>query len=164
MKKFLMMAALLVSALVFAEETATSTATASTLYWSVDESSLYYADAFTAVLIGKDGSIVTGVAKNAQTGKFSTDNVYTFSGSSSDLFFLELLNANNEVISVSDSWTYAGLVSGGYMDTFPSDPKLPDTVHSQMIVLNASHVPEPSSGLLLVLGLAGLALKRKRRA
>jgi hypothetical protein len=70
-------------------------------------------------------------------------------------FLVELWNESDERVGYSDC-SYADLANYIYNSTTGGGSTSPMVV-SQV-------VPEPTSGLLTLLGLAGLALRRKRRA
>lgn len=145
---------------------------ADTLYWQIDTSSAgdrgYSGDAAYAALY------VTTVEGKGDTAAATTtrlDGYYDLSegttfttelgdyGGSQYSFFVELLNASG------DSWTqytstYDNLVSSGYVSTSPL------SVPTQALSggMNGAAVPEPTSGVLLLIGGAMLALRRRRRA
>lgn len=85
---------------------------------------------------------------------FSSSNIGNY-----ESFYVELLNASNETIglSVDDNATYANLVSNGMIST----DKLSE---GAMAVWHpASYaVPEPTSAMMMMLGIAFLGLKRRK--
>lgn len=94
------------------------------------------------------------------TGPQMTDLGEGFSWSSYS-FYVELLawdGANETSVGVSEWATYDSLVSKGAI--IPSGMGIPSTAHVWMPTVN---VPEPSGSLLIFLGLAALALKRRSR-
>ena len=97
----------------------------------------------------------------AATGPFTTDISGYGSGYS---FFVELLTYNSN----TDSWdtnrllaySYDTLMDAGYIDAGAGmKPATGGSTNFSM-----THVPEPSSGLLMLLGGALMALRRRRRA
>lgn len=105
---------------------------------------------------GSDGytaldTIVLGSAVDTNITGYSSDY---------ESYIIELYNAN-EKVAFSEPYTYASLLS--------SNPTwVTDTLGMKADVAfnfgsgNFRATPEPTSGLLMLLGLAGLALKRKR--
>ena len=102
-----------------------------------------------AAILRNESASVTSYAKlnaNAATSGYS--------------YYIELLNdAGTFVGRSSQVLDYAGLSS--YLTSFGvSTPA--SAAWSPSAFTTAAPIPEPTSGLLLLLGLAGLALKRKR--
>lgn len=159
-KSFVVGAALLVA----------TSASAGTLYWQVqpDDNVPEFDEAW---LIAENTS--TGTKKelaivNSQSDKQSTALTQTnLDGYESDayLFYVEMCNyrtgdaANDYVVSTGYKYGYGDLVSQGYVSTGPLDANAPATAAANM----GSAVPEPSSGLLLLIGGAMLALRRRRQ-
>lgn len=82
------------------------------------------------------------------------DSVYASSGYS---FYIELLNST-ERIATSSAVSYDDLLQqGAIASSMQSTPSV-----YQFSNFSTQVVPEPTSGLLMLIGLAGLALKRKR--
>lgn len=140
------------------------TASAGTLYWQVDTSAddASYNGRFAyAVLNAQNGSGSTEIAFATPTGDaikgMSTDlGEY---GSSQYSFYVELFNSENESLYVQAPVSYDTLVAGGYINTSPMF-----TPSSGMTTgFNGAAVPEPTSGVLLLIGGALLALRRRRR-
>ncbi|MCQ2367928.1 MAG: PEP-CTERM sorting domain-containing protein [Kiritimatiellae bacterium] len=76
-------------------------------------------------------------------------------------FYVELFNYDFDLgigtsVGVSEFATYDSLVSNGHI--IPSGMGIPETAKLWM---PTTAVPEPTSGLLILIGLASLALKRK---
>lgn len=143
---------------------------ADTLYWQVNTADAgdrgYTGEAARAALYvtTADGKGNVSSAKlldgyyNLEEGKaFQTDlGEY---GTSQYSFFVELLNASGE------SWTqyttsYDNLVSSGYVSTSPLSVPTAALTGG----FNGAAVPEPTGGMLLLIGGALLALRRRRQA
>lgn len=81
-------------------------------------------------------------------------------GSSSYSFFVELYNASGEVLHTGYANTYNQLLGSGYIST-SKDAFAPTVLASGGY--NGASVPEPTSGMLLLMGGALLALRRRRQ-
>lgn len=112
-------------------------------------------------MIGEGENKVPNGVGSAATGPFTTDISGYGSGYS---FFVELLTYNSN----TDSWgtnrllaySYDRLMDAGYIDAGAGlKPVAGGSTNFSM-----THVPEPSSGLLMLLGGALMALRRRRRA
>ena len=90
-----------------------------------------------------------GMSSSTDGGAFAK-----FDYSSATTFLVELWNANNTVVGWQ-SYSYDDWQNFVYTSTGAGSAS-PLTV--------SAVVPEPTSGLLMLFGLAGLALRRKRRA
>ena len=149
---------------------ALTSAKASVLYWQVEPGTT--SDSFQYALLkatnGTDPAVtVAGAAaqgeapnqyvslQNTELGQYGNDG-YSF--------FVEMANyANNQfqTVATGATYTYNELVSSGYVAAGPID--------SFTAAANASNfnmgspIPEPSSGLLLLMGGAMLALRRRRQ-
>ena len=147
-----------------------SSVSAGTLYWQVqpDDNVPEFDQAW---LIAENKSthekqelaVVNSQSDNQSTALTQTN----LDGYESDayLFYVEMCNysngdaANDYVVSTGYKYGYGDLVSQGYVSTGPLDANAPATAAANM----GSAVPEPSSGLLLVIGGALLALRRRRQ-
>lgn len=79
-------------------------------------------------------------------------------GSSSYSFFVEIYNNSGEVVHTGYAVNYNDLLSSGYVST--SGVLTPTALASGGF--NGASVPEPTSGMLLLMGGALLALRRRR--
>ena len=92
---------------------------------------------------------------NTELGQYGVDG-YSF--------FVEMVNfSNNEFQTVATGATYSynELVSSGYVATGATSTAAAQAAASQANM--GSPIPEPSSGLLLLMGGAMLALRRRRQ-
>ncbi len=136
-----------------------STATAGTLYWQVENDTEDYV---TAQLFVEGGDLSSRQALSTEletpTGLQQTDlSSYTADGY---LFYVELLNYDSGTTTTGYKWGYGDLVSSGYVSLSGLDVA---TVTVAATGHSIQNVPEPSSGLLLLMGGAMLALRRRRQ-
>ena len=92
---------------------------------------------------------------NTELGEYGTD-AYSF--------FVEMVNYSNDqfvTVATGAEYSYSQLVSSGYVATGATSTAAAQAAASQANM--GSAVPEPSSGLLLLMGGAMLALRRRRQ-
>ena len=147
-------------------------ASADTLYWQVDTSAgdaaytgdWEYANLYATTTPGKgdpaSAVLVDGAYDIANgTTKFQSDlGEY---GTNDYSFFVELINNSGQTVWTQYTTTYDNLVSAGYVSTSGMSVPSPTVTGNMM---NGAAVPEPTSGVMLLLGGALLALRRRRRA
>ena len=138
---------------------------------ATDGTTKYYVTQNTA----SDGTTSLGAApdKNAfENGGYaigdlsslmSLDPPGSYSGDISTLsFFLELRDANNQWVAETAPLTYGSLgnaVSSGFNPDFSG---VNNALGSAATGADFTHVPEPTSGLLMLVGLGALALRRRK--
>ncbi len=150
---------------------AISSASAGTLYWQVTSDAGKTFDEAWLVAENKSngdlnylGGVQSDGASPSSTGLTQTD----ISGYEGDgyLFFVEMSNYNSAddsytTVASGSKWTYDQLVSSGYVAASPLDVTTATAAGSSSNF--GSAIPEPSSGLLLLIGGAMLALRRRRQ-
>lgn len=152
MKKFLM-AAMLVAGVTAAK--------ADYLYWQVGGDSVSnLRDTPAYAQLTYDGSVVDGLYTIAG-GKMDAYTTYDVSALSNGdkAFVIELLNSSGDIIGQGESKTYADLVSNGAI----KGGQLTDIAAVQVWQGGTYSVPEPTGALLVMLGAACLALRRRER-
>ena len=153
-------------------------ASAGTLYWQVqgegegdtfNPATLYATDGSTTKAIGT-ASTANGTLFTDSDGTYSdmmqTDLTAAGVDNSSWSFYVEM--ANYQVGGTGDAttktgytYTYDQLVSAGYVATNPFDS--PSQVAASSVANMGASTPEPTSGMLLLIGGSLLALRRRRR-
>jgi hypothetical protein len=106
---------------------------------------------------GSDG--ITLLSRNADANVTSYAKLSANAATSGYSYYIELLNDQGAFVGrSSETLDYAGLSS--YITSF--GVSTPASAAWSPSSFTTAAIPEPTSGLLLLLGLAGLALKRKR--
>lgn len=138
----------------------TCVASADYLYWMVENpvdiagsettwaSAAVYQDDTKLTPVAWEDMDLLGYATSSLIGNYSTSS-----------FYIELYNSQNDVIAKSQAIPYSALASNIFADGGLTPPA------SSTFMANSStfNVPEPTSGLLFVIGGMLLGLKRKRQ-
>ena len=142
-------------------------ASASTLFWQVNPDGAGplgwdgTGDPTYAVLKATTGTLAEGVgiaAYDLSEGKAWATDLGDY-GNSTYSFFVELINASGKVYTQKAATSYNDLLSSGYV----SASALDRPTGALSGGFNGAAVPEPTSGVLLLIGGAMLALRRRRR-
>lgn len=147
---------------------AVSSASAGTLYWQVTADTGKQFDE--AWLVATDGSTTEYLDNRDSDGRNPSSTPLTqtsLDGYEGDAwsFYIEMCNYNSDddsysTVAKSQSYSYQDLVSAGYVAT---DFANANSVMTAAAGANMGAIPEPSSGLLLLMGGAMLALRRRRQ-
>ena len=143
------------------------------LYWQVSGSdSDFFNDAMAAVVMVYEGTgdaVMTGAdfgpfAQELPAYENQVDLLNSISGINWDnaYFYVELFNESGEAFAASSVISFADIISNQYADWQSDDFHAVDSHMAAWRPTGYRAVPEPTSALLLVFGLAGLALRRKR--
>ncbi len=134
-------------------------ANANALYWMVDTSA---ADAVYKEAWGSAGLFVVKTGGNEYLDGLEAGAAPTLTdlgdyGSTGYSFYVELYSSAGESVYKTKAVTYDSLLSSGYIST--TGVLAPSVLAS---AFNGASVPEPTSGVLLLVGGAMLALRRRR--
>ena len=148
-----------------------SVASAGTLYWQVDDSSgadgalFWVADTNSSDkwALSADGSFKADPDSvfNTPTGIMQAD-ISNYTGDQYR-FYVELINYSTPDATTTEGykWNYQELLTAGYVSFGATD--FPTVQAKALAHSNFAVAPEPSSGLLLLMGGAMLALRRRRQ-
>ena len=134
------------------------------LYWMVDTASAEAYETYTAVRLTDGANTIDeyefASAADLKSYQSEPGGYFTAEGTFNDSqsFFVELLNGDTWRAQ-SGTMTYAQLLASGSI--FKSGSIAPATAHAASF--GSYNVPEPTSGLLFVIGGMLLGLKRKRQ-
>ena len=141
-------------------------ASADILYWMVDkptyqEDSRSFTFAYASLLASNDGGknfseIETVVAESPTSTGAQASSLGNYVGDAWS-FYVELLNDQGEdMAQIKNIGTYASLVNGNYLKNSQMQTAM------STLPVGSFNVPEPTSGLLMLLGVGLLGLKRKK--
>lgn len=137
-------------------------AQAGALYWQVDTSAAdaAYTGAYTTAGLYAFKTGETGAADYLDGLEAGAAPTLTDLGSydSTYSFYVELYNASGDVVHKTSAMRYSDLLSSGYIST--GGVLAPSALATGGF--NGASVPEPTSGVLLLVGGALLALRRRR--
>ena len=148
-----------------------STVSAETLYWQVTSDTgvdfttakLVVSDAGSRVELGETLATDLGDSGTGTYVSMQQTDISAYTGTQYS-FFVEMVNyaTNPETVTQGATYSYQDLLTAGYV-SFGADDVTAVTIAAQGANLGASAVPEPSSGSLLLMGGALLALRRRRQ-
>lgn len=153
----------------------TSALSAGTLYWQVTSDTgvdftvarLVVTDgSTTAYLPSSDGVFAADYSTDTGTGTYVNMQHSDISSYETDAwsFYVEMINyaTPTETITKGQTYSYEDLYQSGYISFGPDDITAV-TIAAGAANMGANSVPEPTSGLLLLMGGAMLALRRRRQ-
>ena len=119
-------------------------------------------DTFDDLIASAGATTGTVTERSGRTGTTYRTDYQSLAGVSDTLYIV--------VVSGSDAteYKYGSVSTSGFtydpdaQETSPGQLNVPASAITNTGKIGTSSVPEPTSGLLMVLGLAGLALRRKR--
>ena len=146
-----------------------ASASAGTLYWQVtSDTGATFDEAWIVAERKSDGNLtyIEGVDSDGQTPSSTALTQTDISAYEGDgyLFYVEMCNYNNgnyNTVATGYKYSYDELVSSGYVAASPLEVN--DAIAAASGANFGSSIPEPSSGLLLLIGGAMLALRRRRQ-
>lgn len=122
------------------------------LTWTLENGTSGYA----SDAAGDSGDIYFGMEKGAEGGMLAQIGSGNLAGSS---YSVELFDANDNSIYQSEAFAYAAIAGSGNFFYTDMDPNL---IGTTPYLFSTGAVPEPTSGLLMLVGLGAMALKRRR--
>lgn len=126
------------------------------LLWQVDTTTANTWGASSAGLWASNGSTSTMISGTTAFDTQKAVDLSSLAGSpSSYSFYIELMNSSGAVVGHSDTAKYSELAANITTDVL--DFETVEVWHG-----GTYSVPEPTSGVLMLIGLAGLALKRRK--
>ena len=152
----------------------TSAVSAGTLYWQITSDTgvdfsiarLVVTDGSTTTYLpGSDGIFASDFDDDTGTGTYLTMQQTDISSYTADTysFYVEMVNyaTNPETTTPGATYSYQQLLSAGYVSLNADD--VTAVTMAAAAGNMGSAIPEPSSGLLLLVGGAMLALRRRRQ-